>query len=265
MARIVVERIDADPTLFNVARENHERWRRLHGTLSRANEEWVQILNRSWSEIRAILLEESDEGQRLRSTHPFRGIVTEEERLAIMKRHPPPWPFVPYDPSPSPQRGHGKDPVRRHLPSKREIALHPPPAHSTMIEPVARIRIELQEIEPRIWRRIDVPLSSTLLALHDFVQFAFRWTDSHLFEFEVGDRNYGDSENDDFGERRVYKASSIRLKTVLDRGIEQFLYVYDFGDTTGDTTSSLRRSGTGSPTSTTRYSSRASGGALRKT
>ena len=55
-----------------------------------------------------------------------------------------------------------------------------------MIEPIAKIRIELQEIEPTVWRRIDVPLSSTLLALHDFVQFAFRWTDSHLFEFEIG-------------------------------------------------------------------------------
>ena len=99
-----------------------------------------------------------------------------------------------------------------------------------MIEPIARIRIELQEIEPRIWRRIDVPLSSTLLALHDFVQFAFRWTDSHLFEFEIGDRTYGDPENDDFGERRIYKAASIRLKTIVERSVEQFLYVYDFGD-----------------------------------
>ena len=43
-----------------------------------------------------------------------------------------------------------------------------------MIEPIARIRIELQEIEPKVWRRVDVPLSSTLLALHDFIQFAFR-------------------------------------------------------------------------------------------
>ena len=99
-----------------------------------------------------------------------------------------------------------------------------------MNEPIARIRIELQEIEPRIWRRIEVPLSSTLLALHDFIQFAFRWTDSHLFEFEIGDRIYGDPENDDFGERRVYKAASIRLKTVVDRGIDRFVYVYDFGD-----------------------------------
>ena len=99
-----------------------------------------------------------------------------------------------------------------------------------MIEPIARIRIELQEIEPKIWRRVDVPLSSTLLALHDFIQFAFRWTDSHLFEFEVGERIYGDPEYDDFGERRIYKAARIRLKSVVDRGIEQFLYVYDFGD-----------------------------------
>ena len=99
-----------------------------------------------------------------------------------------------------------------------------------MIEPIARIRIELQEIEPKIWRRVDVPLSSTLLALHDFIQFAFRWTDSHLFEFEIGDRRYGQPEYDRYADERLYKAASIRLKTVVDRGIEQFLYVYDFGD-----------------------------------
>ena len=99
-----------------------------------------------------------------------------------------------------------------------------------MIEPIARVRIELQEIEPTVWRRVDVPLSSTLLALHDFVQFAFCWTDSHLFEFELGDRRYGQPEYDRYGDERLYKAASIRLKTVVDRGIDQFLYVYDFGD-----------------------------------
>lgn len=99
-----------------------------------------------------------------------------------------------------------------------------------MIEPIARIRIELQDIEPKVWRRVDVPLSSTLRALHDIVQITFSWTDSHLFEFEVGGRIYGEPENDLFGERRIYKAASARLKTLVDRGIERFLYVYDFGD-----------------------------------
>ena len=99
MTRIVVERIDADRSLFNVANDNLKRERQVEDTLSLANEEWEQILKRPWSEIRAILLDESDEGKRLRSTHPFRGIVTEAERLEIIARHPPPWPHVPYDPA----------------------------------------------------------------------------------------------------------------------------------------------------------------------
>ena len=77
-----------------------------------------------------------------------------------------------------------------------------------MIESIVRIRIELQETEPTIWLRVDVPLSSTLLALHDFIQFAFRWTDSHLFEFELGDRRYGQPEYDRYADERLYKAAS---------------------------------------------------------
>ena len=100
-----------------------------------------------------------------------------------------------------------------------------------MIEPIARIRIELQDLEPKIRRRVDVPVSSTLMALHDIIQVTFGWTDSHLFEFEVGDRVYGNPmpDDDDFGSK-VYKAKSIRLKTLIERGVERFLYVYDFGD-----------------------------------
>ena len=97
-----------------------------------------------------------------------------------------------------------------------------------MIEPVARVRIELQDIAPKIWRRIDVPLSSTLMALHDIIQVAMGWNGSHLFEFQIADKVYGEPYPDD--ERRVYKAKSIRLQTLIDRGVEQFLYVYYFGD-----------------------------------
>jgi hypothetical protein len=100
-----------------------------------------------------------------------------------------------------------------------------------MIEPVARLRITLQEIEPAIWRRIDVPLSSTLMALHDIIQVAMGWTDSHLFEFVVGERVYGEPHPyDAMDERKVYRAKGIRLKQLLDRGVDRFLYVYDFGD-----------------------------------
>ena len=89
MARIVVQRIDADPALRHIACENLERWRRhAGGALTCAHREWEAILERPWSEVRAILLDESEEGQRLRSSHPFKGIVTDKERRAVIDANP---------------------------------------------------------------------------------------------------------------------------------------------------------------------------------
>lgn len=100
-----------------------------------------------------------------------------------------------------------------------------------MIEPVARVRIELKDIAPKIWRRVDVPLSTTLMALHDIIQAAFRWQDAHLFEFRIGDKIYGEPfPDDDMFERKVHQAKSLRLRALVDRGVGRFLYVYDFGD-----------------------------------
>jgi hypothetical protein len=100
-----------------------------------------------------------------------------------------------------------------------------------MIEPVARLRITLQDIEPAIWRRVDMPVSATLFTLHTVIQAVMRWQDAHLFEFVVGDRVYGEPHPDDgMYERKVYRAKGIRLKQLLDRGVDRFLYVYDFGD-----------------------------------
>ena len=46
-----------------------------------------------------------------------------------------------------------------------------------MIEPIARVRIELQDLDAKIWRRVDVPLSAALAALHDIIQVTMGWTD----------------------------------------------------------------------------------------
>ena len=96
---------------------------------------------------------------------------------------------------------------------------------------VARIRIELRELEPRIRRRVDVPVSATLAGLHGVIQTAMGWTDSHLHEFEIGGRCYGEPLPDgDYEDRRLYKARSLRLETVIARGVDRFPYLYDFGD-----------------------------------
>ncbi len=100
----------------------------------------------------------------------------------------------------------------------------------TMTETLARVRIELLDLEPKVWRRVDVPLSSTLFTLHDIIQCMMGWKDYHLFQFEIADRCYVHPEVVDEFDCKVYKASSLRLKTLVDRGIQQLRYLYDFGD-----------------------------------
>jgi len=100
-----------------------------------------------------------------------------------------------------------------------------------MIEPIARIRIEIEETNPLVWRELDVPLSTTLAGMHDIIQVVMGWWDYHLYEFEIGDKVYGVPCSDDvMYERKVFKASALRLTTVLERGVREFIYVYDFGD-----------------------------------
>jgi len=94
----------------------------------------------------------------------------------------------------------------------------------------ARLRITLLDIDPAPWREVDVPLSMTFKGLHDTIQVAFLWFDSHLWEFEVGGRRYGIPLDDDFGFEKVSNANTTRLTKLRDNAISEFLYTYDMGD-----------------------------------
>ena len=98
-------------------------------------------------------------------------------------------------------------------------------------ERIARLRIELQELEPKIWRCIDMPLSTTLDALHDAIQMTMGWTFSHLWEFDIDGCCYGDPSFREFDdEPPIYKAKGLRLGVLIAPGVERFVYTYDYGD-----------------------------------
>ena len=97
-------------------------------------------------------------------------------------------------------------------------------------EKIASVRISLAEIAPEIWRRVEVPLSLHLKGLHDVIQAVFGWQDYHLFEFRIDDKVYGIPDPlDDYG-RGTRQARSLRLATIVAKGITRFEYCYDFGD-----------------------------------
>ena len=57
------------------------------------------------------------------------------------------------------------------------------------------------------------------------------WTSSHLWEFDVDGRCYGDPSFREFDdEPRVYGASGLTLCALIASGVRRFSYVYDLGD-----------------------------------
>lgn len=84
MVRRIVAKIDADPERRGLehAKSVCARW--VAQGIASARE-WLPLLERPWNDVRALLLDESDEGQRLRQTDPFCGILTPQERWQIYR------------------------------------------------------------------------------------------------------------------------------------------------------------------------------------
>jgi len=56
---------------------------------------------------------------------------------------------------------------------------------------VFQFKITLVQSRPPIWRRIQVD-DCTLDRLHEHIQTAMGWTNSHLHQFEIGGKQYAD-------------------------------------------------------------------------
>lgn len=86
----IAERLKSDPEpVLQKARSNLHRWQAtsFHGELPSVLAEWHQILqSKTANEIANYLVEESEEGFRLRSSSPFAGVLGQTERRAIRKK-----------------------------------------------------------------------------------------------------------------------------------------------------------------------------------
>lgn len=63
---------------------------------------------------------------------------------------------------------------------------------------VARLKVTLSDAERQVLRSFDVPLKIKLNRLHDVIQAAMGWTDSHLYEFRAGASGWGVPDPDGF-------------------------------------------------------------------
>lgn len=82
----VARKLEANPQLLDIARANLERW--LRSTPSPSLLEWRRLLEEMpLPELLDLLRSHSERAAWLRQSSPFAGLLTPEERLAILRRY----------------------------------------------------------------------------------------------------------------------------------------------------------------------------------
>jgi hypothetical protein len=100
-----------------------------------------------------------------------------------------------------------------------------------------RVRVDLRGTKPPVWRRLELSSHLFLDEVHEILQTAFGWTDSHLHRFASGGSGFDrhaqlylcpfDVEE---GEDDGVPGEDVRLDEVLVEVGETLHYAYDYGD-----------------------------------
>lgn len=101
-------------------------------------------------------------------------------------------------------------------------------------ERLYQFKISLKDIEPTIWRRIQVK-ECNLERFHIHLQLAMGWQNCHLHQFKINGEIYGDSHILDDGYEdspQVIEARDTKLSDIVPKDGRrfEFTYQYDFGD-----------------------------------
>lgn len=99
-----------------------------------------------------------------------------------------------------------------------------------------RVRLDLMDAKPPIWRRLDLASDLFLDDVHEVIQVAMGWTNSHLHAFAAGGRAFGpgalcflNAFDVEEGEEGTDEAE-VRLDEILHGPGDRLWYEYDYGD-----------------------------------
>ena len=93
---------------------------------------------------------------------------------------------------------------------------------------VARLKIELRQVRPKVWRRVLVPMGIRLNKLHVVLLRAMGWDGGHLHEFDFPHARFGIADPD-WPDELLMDESRVTLNQALANDAA-FTWTYDLGD-----------------------------------
>lgn len=94
---------------------------------------------------------------------------------------------------------------------------------------IARLHVTLDDVEPEVMRRLEVPLGIRLDRLHLTLQAALGWTNSHLWEIRARETGWG-IPDPGWPDGPLDGRKATLLDVLEDTGTKTLSYLYDFGD-----------------------------------
>ncbi|MHB8468817.1 MAG: plasmid pRiA4b ORF-3 family protein [Gaiellaceae bacterium] len=143
----------------------------------------------------------------LRTKHGCARLIAEHDPFAAQRADVPPYRFA--------------DPISQRA-WEKAMSRHPPDHNS-----VVQIKVKLLGVtKPPVWRRVQVRADTRLDQLHEIIQVALGWENSHMHSFSFASREFGlpDPELGFSDEHRV------KLGELIAGVGDRFRYTYDFGD-----------------------------------
>ena len=95
---------------------------------------------------------------------------------------------------------------------------------------IVRLSITLRDTNPKVTRRMDVPVDTDLRELHSYIQAAMGWYNCHLWEFIARRYEQIACWSNDFRESDAVSGKNLRDVIHFLQGKPEFIYLYDFGD-----------------------------------
>ena len=94
---------------------------------------------------------------------------------------------------------------------------------------IYRLRITLLDSDPPIWRLVEVP-DCSLGELHVVIQIVMGWHNSHMHQFSVNGKHFGQLMPDDFDLQFEDEDGLLLSQIFHSKKRPLIIYEYDFGD-----------------------------------
>jgi len=95
-------------------------------------------------------------------------------------------------------------------------------------------KIQIQGINPPVWRRLLVPEHLTFSKFHNIIQVAFGWENDHVYEFSPSgwdsSPTIGSQFEKYFDDGAEMDSDKVKLSDIFKKEKQTFTYIYDFGD-----------------------------------